>query len=450
MQTQAYFQDIQSQILEELEKAKEKIFVAVAWFTDKELFNMLCKKASSGVTVELMILNDNINNNSNNDYNRLENAGGKLYKIGQHDSRSLMHNKFCVIDYDIVINGSYNWSYNAKQNHENITVSTQASELAFKFETEFKRLKEIYFKTGHSTLSFDIGKIIKRLALIKSLIDLEDTEDIPLQISRLKQYQYEENLNKIITSLTTRQYGTAIKQIDSYIQRHQGITLYIDTEINALKLEAKSLEIQLQALSNEKMEMEKLVFNFNVRHAQELGPLIKEILKLKKLKANNADEKKQAEYNEKEYNQEYESQKDVIINKLTEEEKIEIKKAYREASKLCHPDAVIDKDKEKAALLFIELNFAYEHNDLKKVEHLLNDLRTGSAFSESSSALSRKDQLLFYVENLRRKIDSILGELALIKESKEYQVIVTIANWDNYFIDLKKKLLIVLKNLEDE
>ena len=42
----------------------------------------------------------------------------------------MMHNKFCVIDRSTVINGSYNWSYKARQNHENITVSTNAEELA--------------------------------------------------------------------------------------------------------------------------------------------------------------------------------------------------------------------------------------------------------------------------------------------------------------------------------
>jgi len=42
MQTQAYFEDIQRQIKIELREAKESIFVAVAWFTDPELFELLC------------------------------------------------------------------------------------------------------------------------------------------------------------------------------------------------------------------------------------------------------------------------------------------------------------------------------------------------------------------------------------------------------------------------
>ena len=52
-----------------------------------------------------------------------------------------MHNKFCVIDLAIVINGSYNWTKKAKFNKENITVDN-SRELAEKFAAEFLVLKK--------------------------------------------------------------------------------------------------------------------------------------------------------------------------------------------------------------------------------------------------------------------------------------------------------------------
>src|ERR1700690_433213 len=64
MITQAYFKDIQHHIKKELEKAKNTIYIAVAWFTDSELFEILCKKVKDGVSVELMLMNDWINNGS--------------------------------------------------------------------------------------------------------------------------------------------------------------------------------------------------------------------------------------------------------------------------------------------------------------------------------------------------------------------------------------------------
>ncbi len=55
METQAYFENIQAQILEWLATAEKEIDLAVAWFTDRILFEALCKKAASGVRVRLMI-----------------------------------------------------------------------------------------------------------------------------------------------------------------------------------------------------------------------------------------------------------------------------------------------------------------------------------------------------------------------------------------------------------
>ena len=37
-------------------------------------------------------------------------------------SPNFLHHKFCIIDNSIIINGSYNWTYNAQKNEENILV----------------------------------------------------------------------------------------------------------------------------------------------------------------------------------------------------------------------------------------------------------------------------------------------------------------------------------------
>ena len=71
MITQAYFEDIQHHIKKELNKAKSSIYIAVAWFTDSELFEILCRKAEDGVSVELMLMDDNINRGSGINYSKL-------------------------------------------------------------------------------------------------------------------------------------------------------------------------------------------------------------------------------------------------------------------------------------------------------------------------------------------------------------------------------------------
>lgn len=51
-----------------------------------------------------------------------------------------MHNKFCVIDNQVVITGSYNWSDNAEfKNDENVTVEHDPKQ-ATKYSVEYKRL----------------------------------------------------------------------------------------------------------------------------------------------------------------------------------------------------------------------------------------------------------------------------------------------------------------------
>ena len=53
-----HFDNIRQQIISALEKASERIIVAVYWFTNEELFEKLIQKIEKGCTVELIIHND--------------------------------------------------------------------------------------------------------------------------------------------------------------------------------------------------------------------------------------------------------------------------------------------------------------------------------------------------------------------------------------------------------
>ena len=64
MQTVAVFENIADRILIELEQASNSIYIAVAWLTNRNLFNVLMKKAQQGITVQLMLSNDHINEQS--------------------------------------------------------------------------------------------------------------------------------------------------------------------------------------------------------------------------------------------------------------------------------------------------------------------------------------------------------------------------------------------------
>ena len=54
-----------------------------------------------------------------------------------------MHNKFCVIDLNTVITGSFNWTYSAATIHEeNIIIETSNIIMSKDFSRQFKKLKQ--------------------------------------------------------------------------------------------------------------------------------------------------------------------------------------------------------------------------------------------------------------------------------------------------------------------
>ena len=113
-----YFENIKPIILTELELACVSIQLAVAWFTDDDLFGKLLDKCKIGVKVEIILNDDEINNSSGLDLLEIIKAGGNI----SFANSELMHHKFCVIDSNVIISGSYNWTRKANSNVENITV----------------------------------------------------------------------------------------------------------------------------------------------------------------------------------------------------------------------------------------------------------------------------------------------------------------------------------------
>ena len=284
MQTEAVFENIAERIQQEISKAQKSVFIAVAWFTNKNLFNELVNKARNGCTVSLIISNDNINLNSSIDFEQLLTDKSKVYKIGNGDTE-LMHNKFCVIDFSTVITGSYNWSYKAESNFENVIITSNDTTLAEQFICEFNNIRKQYYPDEtKEEIVFPLNKIIKRLEILKNYILLEDIEELGKETSKLREYEFNSDLQEIIDDVRIEEFASAINKIQIFISKNQQLLIWTDPEIAALKLEIKNLENQLNAYDNEKIELEKLLSEFQHRHTIELGEIILDILKLLKLK----------------------------------------------------------------------------------------------------------------------------------------------------------------------
>lgn len=441
MQTEAVFENIADRIKQEISKAQKSVFIAVAWFTNKNIFTELVRKANSGCSISLIISNDNINLNSSIEFAQLNFGKSKVFKIGNGDTE-LMHNKFCVIDYSTVITGSYNWSYKAESNFENVIITYNDTPLAEQFIDEFNNIRKQYYPDeDKEEIVFPLNKIIKRLEILKNYILLEDVEELSREILKLKEYTFNSDLAEIIEDLKIQEFAQTINKIQNFISRNQQVSVWSDPEIPALKLEIKNLENKLNAFDNEKIELEKTLSEFQHRHTMELGEIILEILKLRKIKfKGDKDKFIEAEQDEKQYREQVNTEKKKEIFELNEDQKIEIKKKFRKATVLCHPDKVSDEFKVPAQKIFIDLKEAYDRNDLKHVSEILEDLQAGNYFKARSEVVSEKDLLKVAILKLRNQVKKLESEIKEIKTSETFTIINSINNWDEYFASTKAKL----------
>lgn len=130
--------EIKQRIISEIQKANQNIFLAMAFFTDRDIANAIIDAKNRNLTVDI-ILSSNAQNETVKQMFKDNNVSIHAFETG--DERGMMHHKFCLIDNGISINGSYNYSYNASNNNvENIQVSDDPNTYRQLF-AEFERLK---------------------------------------------------------------------------------------------------------------------------------------------------------------------------------------------------------------------------------------------------------------------------------------------------------------------
>ena len=132
------FKNIYDTICLHLNNSIDSIQIAVAWFTNEDLMECLCKRLEANIKVELILIRDLINCNENSiNFQRFIDLGGRLYWA---EANTLMHHKFCIIDKKTLINGSYNWTYYAEyKNMENIVIRNDI-ETTYAFNSEFNNI----------------------------------------------------------------------------------------------------------------------------------------------------------------------------------------------------------------------------------------------------------------------------------------------------------------------
>ena len=131
--------EIFKEILQILITARKQIQVASAWFTDPELLNTLIQKQKTGVKVSVIISDQK--DNQKLPFHKLIRAGGKVTRV-KNSGYGVMHQKFCIVDSDTLIHGSYNWTVNAKNNNHESVIITNYKQTILEMQDLFNKLEE--------------------------------------------------------------------------------------------------------------------------------------------------------------------------------------------------------------------------------------------------------------------------------------------------------------------
>ncbi len=128
------FDDIKEEIIQGIRGAKYTIWVAVAWFTDIDIYRELILRKIDGVNVRIITSDEPTNQTLLADFER----NFEVVKVPKKGYNRL-HNKFCIIDLEYVMHGSYNWSKTAPNNDETWATALDR-DFVRKFADEFMEL----------------------------------------------------------------------------------------------------------------------------------------------------------------------------------------------------------------------------------------------------------------------------------------------------------------------
>lgn len=174
--TEVIFENIEQRILKEIEDAHYAIFVSVAWFTNKKLFGALLEKAKNNCYVSIIIQLDEINSQSGIDYSQIKIGRSECFEVSK--DMELLHDKFCVIDFKKVITGSYNWTYKAAHNSENILILDDPT-VATQYISRFEQQKSKYADSS-------VGKSTTHAVRFNSIVESKKASEVKVVVPTTK------------------------------------------------------------------------------------------------------------------------------------------------------------------------------------------------------------------------------------------------------------------------
>jgi len=131
------YDDPESIIIKNIDNAEEFINIAMYTFTDREIAQAILRAKDRGVDIKIYLDRSQVNAKYSKSRYFINNG---MEGIRISSNNYIMHNKFAVIDNEIVITGSYNWTASAgKRNDENLLVIDDKN-IIKKYQNQFNNL----------------------------------------------------------------------------------------------------------------------------------------------------------------------------------------------------------------------------------------------------------------------------------------------------------------------
>ncbi|WP_165876178.1 phospholipase D-like domain-containing protein [Mariniflexile fucanivorans] len=197
-------------MIKHLSETKERMLIAVAWFTNQNISNALIRLKDVNIDI---IVDDNKVNRESIAIKNLQNNTIQISFIKDLQKNYYsMHNKFCVIDNKTVLTGSYNWSKNANTNDENLAFISD-KDIATSYNMEFSKIKNKKYKIDR--ISFSKKEVEQLVSLIeKGLISLLKANRESLETGMFNEWT-DKKIKNQIRGISERVHNTVKDKVGS-------------------------------------------------------------------------------------------------------------------------------------------------------------------------------------------------------------------------------------------
>ncbi len=131
---------VQAALADLLNRAQSSIYFMAYSFTADSLGEIIRQKAAAGVEVAGVMETDQIKSNVGTEFDPFRSAGLNVKRDG---NPGLMHHKVMIIDRQIVVMGSYNFSASAETTNDENLIVIYSSDIAAQYLKEFQRVYAI-------------------------------------------------------------------------------------------------------------------------------------------------------------------------------------------------------------------------------------------------------------------------------------------------------------------